>query len=148
MPGLVRRGQARSPTITIQNNISVKARCAASVAIRATAGGGHINQQYILITIHLHTLHMLRVATGLALDPQLLSGTAPIGCKSCFQRPGERVLIHMRNHDHASAGMVRNDACNQTISAEFGRKFRALFQISDCISIVKLHGGHNNHLSH
>ena len=79
----------------------------------------YLDEQAILIAIHRHPLHMLKVPAGLALQPKTLPRPAPIGAFFRLQSPAQRLFIHPRHHQHLPILMILNDRGDQAIGVVF-----------------------------
>ena len=83
------------------------------------AGLLDLDQQRIAVAIERDVLHLLRVAAGLALHPELLARAAPemrlARCDGGF----ERSAVHPGHHQHATGFLFLDDGRDQPVPVKF-----------------------------
>ena len=83
----------------------------AGVAHRAMRRG--LNEQRIIIAIHLDAHHIQKITAGLALGPQALATAAVEAHTPGFLSPGKGFSIHIPHHEHLARGGVLNNGGHQ-----------------------------------
>jgi len=98
------------------------------------AGAGRLldfEKKDIFIAIHKPPDDALRVAAGLAFEPELASRAAPVGHQPRIEGFFERLVIHPREHEHAPGwpgrpGGFLNDDGNEAVLSKFEIEFHGI----------------------
>ena len=75
--------------------------------VSGVAGSGCLldfEKKHILVAIHKPANDALGVPASLTLEPEFLSGSAPEGHETGFERIGQRFRVHPRKHQNPSGG--------------------------------------------
>jgi hypothetical protein len=80
------------------------------------------NPDRVLITIHPHLDNALNVSRALALAPQRFARPAVVPCLSGLDGLPQRLVIHMRNHQHVARSCVSGNTGDKTGRIKFGLK--------------------------
>src|SRR5215472_1825124 len=83
----------------------------------------------ILIAIEPHLDDALNVARGLALAPQAPPRSAEVPRLATRNGPGERLRIHMRDHQHLARARIAGDAGHEPVGIELGRERKPLLDV-------------------
>ena len=72
-----------------------------------------LNEQRIIIAIHLDAHHIEEITAGLALGPQALAAAAIEAHAPGFLGPGKGFSVHVTHHEHLARGGVLNNGGHQ-----------------------------------
>ena len=90
---------------------------AALVTLMADAGAlrRHLEEHGIAVAIGGDLLDHQAVAGAFALEPQFAAGPAPEGGKTGFDGFVKGILVHVADHEDASAGMILDDGGDEAV---------------------------------
>src|SRR5260370_30091077 len=90
----------------------------------ASAGSGllHLDPNRILVAVEAHLHDPLHVTGGFALAPQALPRAAEVPSLAGRDRLGDRLRIHVRDHQDLARTRIRHDAGHKAIGIELGCK--------------------------
>ena len=87
------------------------------------------NPHCILIAIHPHLDHALGVTRTFALLPELLARATVIPGLARYDGLAQRLVIHMRDHQHVARRGIGGNASHKTGRIEFGLKIQPFLDI-------------------
>ena len=88
-----------------------------------------LEPQRILVAIDPKLLHALDVAGGLALLPQLPARAAEIPGLAALAGLGQRLGVHVRDHQDVAIAGVGHHRGDQTVGVELGKQREAFFDV-------------------
>ena len=109
----------RSPTVI---DAAVEAGAPAGVAAAAVAADLDADQQGVLVAIDPHLDDALDLPAGGALVPELAARARPVPGLAGLQRAGQRLGVHVGDHQHLPVGGVDGDAGDEAVRVEAGRE--------------------------
>jgi hypothetical protein len=72
-------------------------------------------QKRIAVTIHAKVDKLLRVPAGFAFDPEVISGTRPIGYAPRLECLFNRFSVHPSHHQDLATGLILRNRRNKTL---------------------------------
>src|SRR6185369_8043142 len=87
------------------------------------------DQKCVLIAIDADFLDIENMAGGFTLAPQFFAGARPEMRLARRDRGVDRLLVHMRDHQHRAGLCVRHDSRDQSCRIEFRQESKALLSI-------------------
>ena len=118
----------RQPRATIGRiDPPVEARPPASV----TGGAGLLDPDpdRVLIAIQAHLDHALGLTGRLTFSPQRIARTAEVPGLAARDRLAQRLVIHVRDHQHVAGGSIGRDTGHEPGHVEFGLELQPFFAV-------------------
>jgi hypothetical protein len=78
-----------------------------------------LDKQNILIAINRDRFDVLKVAAGLAFEPELIAAAAEEMRFAALDRFFKRLAVHPRHHENLPGGRILNDGGDQAAGIEF-----------------------------
>ena len=102
--------------------------------VASVAGAGFLldfEEEDILVAVHEPADDALRVAAGLAFEPEFTARAAPVGHEALLEGHGEGFAVHPGEHEDAAggahgAGGFLDDHGNQPVGGEFEIEFHRI----------------------
>jgi hypothetical protein len=95
------------------------------------AGAGDLfdfDPNRVLVAVDAHFDDALDVAGGLALFPERVTRAAKVPGLAGGNGFGQRLAVHMRDHQHVARFRIGGDGGDEPVGVEFGRERRAFFE--------------------
>src|ERR1700674_1246143 len=124
------RGRDRGIRLAAERQPPVEARAAAGMAGGAGARDVNLHDEGVLIAVDQEVDNLEAVAGRRAFLPQLLARARPEPGGALLDGAGERLLVHVREHEHGAVGGVGDDARNQAAFVEARREAHAVLKVA------------------
>src|SRR5262245_32094644 len=108
----------KARTALTRLDLAIEARFASGVAGRADLLDADPDR--VLVAIHAHLDHALGLTRGLTLSPQRPARAAVVPGLPALDRSAQRLVVHMRDHQHLAARSVSCNAGQESRRVEFG----------------------------
>src|SRR5262249_10083090 len=83
----------------------------------------------VLVAVGAHLGHALGLTRRLTLSPQRITRAAEVPGLSGRNRFAQRLVVHVRDHQHLAGGSVSGDAGHKAGRVEFGAEGKPLFAV-------------------
>src|SRR5918999_1064152 len=108
---------------------AVEAGAAAGVAAAAVPADPDLQPKGVLVAIDAHLGDRLGLSAGRPFAPEFLAGAGPIPGLPGLDGLGERLGVHVRDHQHFACRGLRDDAGEKAVWAEPGRQDLPLLEV-------------------